>query len=61
MRHHSAPRNLNQHREEYRIVQEQQKLQMMASETRNHAMGAINELGNVVMNLVATRYLLDVV
>ncbi len=33
----------------------------MALETREHALGAINELGNVVMNLVATRYLLDVV
>ena len=33
----------------------------MANETREHAMGAINELGSVVMNLVATRYLLDVV
>jgi hypothetical protein len=33
----------------------------MATETREHAMGAINELGSVVMNLVATRYLLDVV
>jgi len=33
----------------------------MANETREHAVGAINELGSVVMNLVATRYLLDVV
>ena len=33
----------------------------MANETKEHAVGAINELGSVVMNLVATRYLLDVV
>ena len=33
----------------------------MAEETRDHAIGAINELGSVVMNLVATRYLLEVV
>jgi hypothetical protein len=33
----------------------------MAKETREHAVGAINELGSVVMNLVATRQLLDIV
>lgn len=40
---------------------EQMKLQKMADETRVHAAEAINELGSVVMNLVATRYLLDIV
>ncbi len=37
------------------------KLKKMADETRVHAAEAINELGSVVMNLVATRYLLDIV
>jgi hypothetical protein len=32
-----------------------------AEETRQKAIGAINELNSVVMNLVATRYILDVV
>ena len=33
----------------------------MANETRSFAVGAINELANVVMNFVTTRYLLDIV
>lgn len=46
---------MNEQREEIVFAKEQRRLQQMANETREHAMGAINELGSVVMNLVATR------
>ena len=46
---------MKEHREEIMFQKEQRRLSQMAQETREHAVGAINELGSVEMNLVATR------
>ncbi len=57
----SAPSHLNQLAEHTKFVREAEEQTRRAEETRAKALGAIDELNNVVMNLVATRYILDVV
>ena len=57
----SAPSHLNQLAEHSKFVREAEEQTRRAEETRAKALGAIDELNNVVMNLVATRYILDVV
>jgi hypothetical protein len=61
LRTQSSPANLNQQAEHTKFVRLAEEQSRLAEETREKALGAINELNAVVMNLVATRYILDVV
>ena len=61
LRTKSSPANLNLQAEHIKFVRLAEEQTRIAEETREKALGAINELNAVVMNLVATRYILDVV